>query len=320
MCNCWCSLISIFQLKNGIFHRFQVQEIIKILQFITKLQIMKSILKIIFLIPIVICSCTTKYIKPLTRSIFYNENVYKTQDSLDLLKVYNKTLNYPIYDTTTYRIKVNKNRTNPNVAFIRYSILNDTGSFVRILPRMYIDTASIKSKLEPKKDSVFYLSMNKVGSSADSFYFQFKQSGQTPPQKYLATQHITGLPLTIPVKYRYQTGSNASVSAFSLSIGINYAFGYKIRANDNPYVPNFWRFLVFTGFASENYIPKDSITSTTYKPITNVIWSYGGGVTFEVGNRFNLGIMYGADRMFGNKKDWYYENKAWLGFGIGFKF
>lgn len=44
------------------------------------------------------------------------------------------------------------------------------------------------------------------------------------------------------------------------------------------------------------------------------------GLTYESSNRFNLGVFVGLDRMFGNKRDWIYHNKAWIGFGFGYKF
>jgi hypothetical protein len=235
--------------------------------------------------------------------------------------VYNRYEKLPLHDTTVYRVRVSRA---DSELFVRYSILNDTGSYIHFLPIVVMDENSIKSQNDPSKDSIYYL---RIGSSSDlghgsidSFYFQFKQSSQTPPQKYLATSHITGLPITIPIKWRYQTGPDANVSPISLNFNVSYAFGYKVRTNNNPFQPDFLRFLLFTGFGSDNYVPKDSIKSTTYKPITNVTWTYGGGLTFEIGNRFNIGLMYGADRMLGNKKDWFYENKAWLGFGIGYKF
>ncbi len=161
---------------------------------------------------------------------------------------------------------------------------------------------------------------NTKSITSDSFYFQFKQPSQTIPQKYLATEHITGLPVTIPIKYRINTPSKSIVSAFTLNISVAYAFGYKIRVNNNPYKENYLRFLLVTGIGTDNYMPKDSITNASYKPVSNVIWSNGGGVTYEVGNKFNIGFFLGADRMFGDKKDWYYQNKGWLGFGLGFKF
>ncbi len=65
-----------------------------------------------------------EHLHPFIRSLASNQNVYKTQDSLDLIKVYNKKSKIVIRDSTTiYRIilrpKLDK------VHFIRYTVLND---------------------------------------------------------------------------------------------------------------------------------------------------------------------------------------------------
>lgn len=270
----------------------------------------------LFLIVVILSSCKIqRTFAPFFRSLIANENVYKTQDSLKVYKVYKNYKpakwykfwaknEHAIFSDTSdiFKILPKKNK------FIRYSLLNDTANdIIRILPVTKFESRKIVfDSTHNNKDSISY------------YYFKIAEKAIQPYQKFLATEHITAIPLTIPFKYRFNTPN--SLEAFSTNVSIAYGFGYRIRINNNPYKENYIRLLVATGLGTDKYTPKDSVNVKTYKPTDQIIWTYSAGITIEMGNRFNTGIFLGKDRMFGDRSDWFFQNKAWAGIGFGYKF
>ncbi len=252
------------------------------------------------------CSTNASFV----RSTLLNQNVYKTKDTLELKKVYNYEEGLPAYDSKIYKILPKPK------SFIRYSIQKQNPKpFIYILPHIKYQDSVDKSK------TVFLKYSDKRVDDADAYYYQFtKKSDEVlPARHYLATEHITALPITIPIKFRFNVPT--SESAFSLNAAVSYAFGYKFRLNNDPYADNFFRWLpLAVGFSTATYLPKDSVNVKGYKGPASVALNLATGFTFEFSDRFNVGAFVGVDRMFYSQRDWVYQNKAWIGFGFGYKF
>ena len=126
------------------------------------------------------------------------------------------------------------------------------------------------------------------------------------------------MPLTIPIKIRLDVPE--TLNAITLSPAISYAFGYKIRTNNNPFKDHFIRLNpLVIGFSAENYMPKNKVDDPAYEAKASVALNLATGLTFET-NKFNFGTFIGWDRMFGSRTDWIYQKRSWLGIGFGYKF
>lgn len=262
----------------------------------------------IFTISISISACNS----PFLISMFSNQNVYKTKDTLNLKVVFD------IESSTPFKDEKNTFKVMPQSApseFLRYSVVKDGEKpFIYILPLT-------KFKKNSNDNTIIIEWADTSNYQPNNFYYQFteKKSEISPARHYLSTEHITGIPLTIPIKYRFNAPDNKT--PFSLNASISYAFGYKIRVNNNPYKDNFIRLLpLVAGFSTDTYLARDSIKVAGYKGETSVALNLAVGATYEVGDRFNVGLFLGKDRMFANQKDWIYQNRTWLGFGLGYKF
>lgn len=257
--------------------------------------------KIYFLISISVffTSCN-----PFTRSLTGNVNVYKTQSDLKVQRIYDKKNLQPIDDSKIYTISPQ------NSSFIRFSQVNDTAEdIIRILPWTKFEYDKIVP-LQPNENT---------SDRIHQYYFKISEKNIQPYQKFLATEKLTAIPLTIPIKYRWQ--KTEELDKITVNASVNYGFGYRIKAGNNPYKENYFRLLIATGIGTDKYVPKDSINVKGYKATDNMIWTIASfGITYESGNRFNFGFFYGWDRMFGSRSDWFYQNKPWLGFGLGYKF
>ncbi|GAB2972506.1 hypothetical protein GCM10027049_02890 [Mucilaginibacter puniceus] len=257
------------------------------------------------------------------RSLFVNQNVYKTKDTLALKEVYDYEKHGVIHNDEVYLLDPGYSRSESS--FLRYTVVKDGEKQVIKIPGL---VSLIKDKIKVKgKDSlitrIVYLdtSNHELKDNAKPSYFQFINPTKDEPvtKQYLATEHITALPITIPIKFRPNVPSNRQ--PFSLNASVSYAFGYKIRVNNNPYKENFIRILPFSlGLGTEMYLHKDSVSNDKYKGETNIALSMASGITYEASNRFNIGIFVGIDKMFNDKKNWIYQNKAWFGLGFGYKF
>lgn len=285
---------------------------------------------ILFFTILFITSCGTAQkassIVPFMRSLFVNQNVYKTKDTLALKEVYDYNNQRVVRNDTVYLLDPNyNNETSSN--FLRYSVVKEGDKQVIKIPgSVSLIKNDIKIKFKDKDilatRIVFTDPGNKqLKNDTKSSYFQFINATKVEPvtKQYLATEHIAGLPITIPMKFRPNVASNRQ--QFSLNASVLYAFGYKIRINNNPYKENFVRILPLSfGLGTETYLNKDSVSYDKYKGETNIALSMASGITYEASNRFNIGVFVGIDKMFNDKKNWVYQNKAWFGLGFGYKF
>ena len=245
---------------------------------------------------------------PLLKSIFLNQNVYKTIDELEVLKVYNHKTNVAINDQTKYKIKPSTGK------FIRYRLVNDDESIIQILPL-------IKFVKSENNNSIQFRTSDEtpaISENPSDYYFKIVDAVTTPAKKFLATEHLTAIPVTIPIKYRFNAYD--ADTKFTFDANISYGFGYKVRINPNPYKEQYLRALFAIGVGLQEYMPSDSVKSKTFEADNELVMTYSLGIAYEGGSNFNVGLFLGWDRMFGDKKDWYYQNKPWIGVGIGYKF
>ncbi|ALJ01703.1 hypothetical protein [Rufibacter tibetensis] len=247
---------------------------------------------------------------PLRRAIINNQNVYKTIDKLEVQKVYYLIDGTVVNEQTKYKISPSTDN------FIRYRVINDDESIIQVLPMMKFVNRGGNHTIE-------YWDENQdqnltTLTNPSNYYFKIVDDLTTPAKKYLATQRLTAIPVTIPIKYRFKAYD--SDTKFTFDANISYGFGYKIRINSNPYKEQYVRALFAIGVGLQEYMPRDSIKSETYKPDNELTLTNSVGMAYEGGSNFNIGLFLGWDRMFGSKKDWYYQNKPWLGIGIGYKF
>jgi hypothetical protein len=260
---------------------------------------------------ILISGCTASRITPFFKSLVLNRNVYKTKDTLALTRVYDYSKKQPVHDTITYKLLPEPGE------FLRYTVMKEGDN-----PIIYVLKGTRFEASETGAISPVYIKYaNSKEIEENKYYYRFKTKGADllPSKQYFATEHITALPITIPIKYRINAPANKV--PVSLSASISYAFGYRIRVNNNPYNDNYIRVLpLLVGFSTDTYLAKDSINVKGYAGETSIALNLASGVTYEAGNRFNFGVFIGFDKMFANQKDWIYQNKAWLGVGFGYKF
>jgi hypothetical protein len=255
---------------------------------------------------------------PFFRSLILNQNVYKTKDTISLTKVYNnkKGERVVVHDDNTYLLTVPpKSDSTRGYSFIRYTLVKDGDLQVIRVPDL-----TEPATMTPNNKALVKLGIASDGVDASDYYYAIKYAKAIEPgQKYLATEHLTGLPLVIPIKARFNVPGNQEI--FNLSASLAYAFGYKIRVNNNPYKDNYIRLiLISAGLGTDTYLKRDSVYKSGYKGEQSIALTFGSGLTYEVSDKWNFGLFLGFDQMFGDKKDWYYQNKAWLGVGFGFKF
>jgi hypothetical protein len=260
---------------------------------------------------ILVSGCSSKRITPFLTSLVLNRNVYKTKDTLELTRVYDYSAKRPVHDTITYNLLPDPGQ------FLRYTVMKEGDK-----PIVYVLKGTRFEHSPTNAISPVYIKYAySTQAEANGYYYQFKSKSadMLPSKQYLATEHIAALPITIPIKYRINAPANKV--PFSLNASISYAFGYRIRINNNPFNDNYIRVLpILVGFSTDTYLAKDSINVKGYTGETSIALNLASGLTYEAGNRFNFGVFIGFDKMFSNQKDWIYQNKAWLGIGFGYKF
>lgn len=243
-------------------------------------------------------------------SLFFNQNVYKTKSDLIMEKVYFRTTKKPLYQDTIFRLKVPPSSGKGNFVRYRISKEDDDNMFIRLSPRVEFNVLS--------KDSVHINITGKNPPDAKNpvrYYFRVKKDSLLPHQRYLATQQIMGMPITLPVKFRKKDGNLRG--EFEISLG--YAFGYRVRTNNNPYSESYINIIPYGfSFNADKYSAKDAAEGTDEQDSFSLTY-WASGLTYEY-KKFNIGIFIGRDRMFNDRDDWVYQNKTWYSVGLGFKF
>jgi hypothetical protein len=245
------------------------------------------------------------------RSVVLNTNVYKTKQDLLLKCVYDVTNQEAISSGTAFQLLVGTRE------YIRYRVLKSGDSpYIKFLPSMKFTATGAGYAIEVLAvGETRTSSSSMIGRDPTQYYFQMADKLE-PNKYYLASQKITGLPLTIPLKLRKQDGH----IKFSPSLSIGYAFGWKVRINNDPYKDKFLNVIAYgLGFNADKYQSRnaDGTLSGTTDAISVTYWC--SGLALEV-NAFNYGIFLGKDRMFESNKNWIYQNKTWISLGFGYKF
>jgi hypothetical protein len=293
-------------------------------------------------------------LRPFLRSAFGHENVYKTKADVKLTKVYDRINHVPLNPpvvisniTTTVSAPVTgtvtvKKTTNPattietkttittspgnstetvtvsdppttytlrvaNGNFIRYTIVKgDSKPIIRILPGTQISSTDI-----------LYGTPIVGADDPSDFYFQFVDA-PTSNTKYLATSTYMGMPLIMPLKYRLN--AKKYINPLNASLTLDYAFGLRIRLGNSPYHEYYMNFVpLVVGIGKDTYVPHSEIGNKDYKSSDGAIFSKALGFTFEFAS-MNFGVFYGTDVMFGPQRNWYFQDKGWFSFGVGYKF
>ncbi len=247
-------------------------------------------------------------LKPAIISTLSNKNVYKTQEKLKVLKEYNIYSGVaPITTSDTFFVNPNPDGSGRN--FIRYKVIKkeDKTQYIRVLR----GSAFIRNDILSVDTGEY-----KRGGP-NEWIFKVVDKDISPKKQYLASEKIVGMPITIPLKLRnqgkakYRTNINAS---------LGYAFGYKIKLGNNPYRDFYVNLIPLTiGVGIQKYVPVDSMDSKTFKAEDQFAYSLGMGATLEI-SKFNIGFIVGWDRMLADQKDWFYQNKPWVGLVLGYKF
>lgn len=190
-------------------------------------------------------------------------------------------------------------------------LMDEDEDIIRILPLVKDTTI--------KDDKCIVINKNQpVNDAPSDYYYKIVDEETTPSKKYLASERLMAIPVTIPFKVRFGVYEGDDNPTFDANIA--YAFGYKMRVNNKPYKKHFMRVLVAFGISSQQYMPKDSVDSKTFEATNKIALTDALGVTYEFADKLNFGVFIGQDWMFGANKNWYYQGKPWIGIGVGFKF
>lgn len=246
------------------------------------------------------------------RASLLNKNVYKTKIPLAVTraylndtKVYLKPKSSLLNDTLTITPVLGK--------FIRYKVIAEEGEFkyIRILPGCEIKDSTIEILGKKAENSV----------PAEETIFKVSKSLLEPNAHYLASSAIIGKVLTLPVKLRKEHwNKNNVVLEASLSLGM--AFGWKLKLGNHPYRTHYVSAIFWgAGVSAQKYFTtgknlsgKDTLSAKTDEFAVTYLTM---GLAYEY-DRFNVGIFWGKDKMFGSLKNWAYQDKSWFGIGVGY--
>jgi len=243
--------------------------------------------------------------KPFFFANFPNKNVWKTQDTLKIKLLYkdNKKIrvnsNAKISEKDTFKLIVPS-----NYLFVRYKVLleNDKKTYIRILKGCNIDFEN--KTVEPSYN-------NKV--EANDYIFEIAES-KMPLNSYEASSALIGKLITIPVRFRSLDNSIEVEPTFE----VGYAFGWKFKLGNNPFKSHYLSFIPYaTSIGTQKYFTRlaEGVFSEKKDELAFNYWSFGVSYEWE---KLNLGLFAGQDIMFGDKKDWVYQDDWWIGIGFGY--
>ena len=145
-----------------------------------------------------------------------------------------------------------------------------------------------------------------------------------PHTHYLASSALIGKVITIPLRVRneYWNDNNRVLQG---TLALSYGFGLKFKVGNDPYKPHYFSTILYAaGISQQKHFSiagkfkkepsRDSISAKTDE-IAVTYWSLGAAYEYD---KFNVGVFAGKDRMFGNLKNWAYQDKWWFGLGIGY--
>jgi hypothetical protein len=243
------------------------------------------------------------------RSLFLNQNVYKTKADLEVERIYQRDTGEPLDDNNTYTILLGTRD------FIRYRVVKEEDDYyyIRVLPRMEYSVPVITNSGMSVAIQATDNTPTPTANNPTNYYYRVTKEDLLPHHHYLASQKLMGMPITLPVKFRKENGNLRG--EFDLSLG--YAFGYRIRVNNNPYNDSYINLIPYGfSFNADEYKAEGS-DEDAVDSFSLTYWA--SGIAYEY-RKFNIGVFIGRDRMFNDRKDWIYQNETWYSIGLGFKF
>lgn len=206
--------------------------------------------------------------------------------------------------------------------FIRYTVKIDEGDFkyIKILNDVYYSgtpDTTIKYDDRKKSDRI------KDKENPEDVIFQVAKKNLVPNTHYLQSSHILGKTITLPLRIRNEYWNNDN-KVIEANLSLAYGFGWKYKLGNNPYQSHYVTTIFYAaGISSQKHFNiagkyigtnTDSISAKTDQ---FAVTYFSAGLTYEY-EKFNVGIFFGRDRMFGNLKNWAYQDKWWWGLGIGY--
>jgi len=239
--------------------------------------------------------------------MLFNQNVYKTKTEIKLKRVYDLKTRKAMDENISYVIKLD------NVNMVRYRIMKDGDKpYLKLLPAVkfvFNSPSQVDIEVADADDPYFQSNPNPT-----TFIFQATEDLE-PNQKFLATEKISGLPITMPIKFRRLNGKTQMKAGFN----VGYAFGWKVRMNANPYRENYLNFIPFAfGIGVDEHIARKDDGTFTEGEESFVLNYWTLGVTYQF-SKMNVGVFTGWDRMFNDRTNWVYQKKSWLSLGLGYK-
>jgi hypothetical protein len=249
----------------------------------------------------------TNGVKAFFSANFLNKNVYKTQDSLEVILLYkddiSSTKNSVLHQfkKDTFEILVEGS------SFIRYKILKteDKSTYIRTLKGCKISAS--KKEIRIKGDGEENL------EDASNYVFKIAET-KTPINHYLASSALVGMPMTLPFKIR-RLDDNTKISG---SFNISYAFGWKLKIGNNPFRNTYIQIIPYAaGLSVQKFFTRLEDGTFSDKVDEVALTYYSGGVAYQW-EKFNFGVFLGFDTMLNDKNGWVYDDRGWLGFGLGY--
>ncbi len=216
--------------------------------------------------------------------------------------------------TTNYSVPAQLSSKN----FIRYKVLYEDADYkyIKLLPGCQF------SGVLPTDTIIQY---GKPGTDDPKDYvYQVSKKNLTPMNHYLANSVLVGKIVSIPARFRKEYwNDNNKIIQGTLSLG--YCFGWKHKIGNNPYNATYINVtLLGLGINQQKYVniagkytvsQKDSLSAKTDEFAVTYL-TLGVALEWE---KFNIGIFWGKDKMFGKLKNWVYQDKWWWGIGIGYE-
>ncbi len=200
--------------------------------------------------------------------------------------------------------------------FIKYKVVADEGDYkyLKLLPGWTFGS----------NNTIIFFNCPARKCDQEDYIFRASKKDLVPNTHYLASSALIGKLTTIPIRFRKEKWNNNNrIAQGTLAIG--YSFGWKIKLGNNPYQPHYVSLILYgAGVSQQEYFyikdntqKGDEALSTKTSDIAVTYWSSGVAYEFD---KFNIGVFFGRDRMFGKPEDkkWVYQNTTWWGVGLGY--
>ncbi len=209
----------------------------------------------------------------------------------------------------------------PGAKFLRYKVVGEEGDYkyIKILPGCYFGGLP-----SPQDTSILYNAAGAVfADKPENYVFKVDKKQLTLNTHYLASSALIGKLITLPVRFRnkYWDGNNTDVQG---TLALGYGFGWRYKLGNNPYHTHYLSTIFYgVGISQQKYfsVGRNVTTgkdTTTAKTDEFAITYLSFGIAYEY-DKFNIGIFWGRDKMFGSLRDWAYQDKWWWGIGIGYE-